>query len=99
MQYPGTTDSVLFEFWMKSQLLPNLLHGSVIVLDNASFHKKSTLFDIVKSYGCILIFLPPYSPDLNPIEKFWANMKAFLRNWIKNYQSLSDALSDYFRFK
>jgi len=73
--------------------------GSVIVIDNASFHKKDTLFDIVEEAGCRLIFIPKYSPDLNPIEHFWANMKNHLRNYIKNFDSLLQALADYFRFK
>jgi transposase len=99
LQYSGTTDSVLFEFWIENQLLPTLEKGSVIVLDNASFHRKSALFDIVEGYGCTLLYLPPYSPDLNPIEHFWANLKIFLRNYMKNSLSLSDALMDYFQFK
>jgi len=43
--------------------------GSIIILDNATFHKKSILPDLAKKYHCEVLFLPPYSPDLNPIEK------------------------------
>jgi transposase len=99
LEYSGTTDSALFEFWLENRLLPTLDKGSVIVLDNASFHRKSTLFDIVERMECTLIYLPPYSPDLNPIEHVWANMKNFLRNYMGNFGSLSEALSDYFQFK
>ena len=48
-------------------------------MDNAAFHKSQRTKDLIESVGCRIIFLPPYSPDLNPIEKFWANMKPGLR--------------------
>jgi len=99
-QYSGTTDSALFEHWLENQLLPAIPTGSTIVLDRASFHRKSTLPEIVENRDCILLYLPAYSPDLNPIEhSLWANMKKFLRNYIHYYQSLSDALLDFFQFK
>ena len=71
-QYSGTMNSSLFEFWFSDQLLPSLDKGTVIVMDNASFHSKRRLFSVVQNAGCRLIFLPPYSPELNPIEHFWA---------------------------
>ena len=98
-QYDGTTDADLVEGWVETCLLPVVSKGSVIIMDNASPHKKDTIFDIIEEAGCILIFLPKYSPDLNPIEHFWANMKNHLRNYTKNFDSLWQALVDYFRFK
>ena len=78
-QYSGTMDSSLFEVWFSNQLLPALDKGTVIVMDNASFHSKRRLFAAAQNTGCKLLFLPPYSPELNPIEKFWAWLKRFLR--------------------
>ena len=53
--------------------------GTVIVMDNASFHMHSHIREAAQAYGCILEYLPPYSPDLNPIEKLWAQLKAIRR--------------------
>jgi len=60
-------------------LLPVLPPGSVIVLDNARFHQSPTTLRLVETAGCQLLFLPPYSPDLNPIEQLWAAFKTRLR--------------------
>jgi len=92
MEYGGTTDSVLFEFWFVHKLLEEVNPGSVIVLDNATFHKKSVLPDLARKKGCMVLFLPPYSPDLNPIEKRWAWLKKKLRKILPDYDSFADAL-------
>ena len=70
LQYTGSTDSRLFEFWFEEVLLKKIRKGSVIVIDNASFHRKAMLSELASSAGCSVLFLPPYSPDLNPIENF-----------------------------
>ena len=87
----------LFEEWFKKYLLAVLLIGSVIVMDNASFHRKRILKELAIEKGCRIIFLPPYSPDLNPIEKKWANLKHWLRSHIHEYKSLSEAINFYFQ--
>ncbi|GHU80216.1 IS630 family transposase [Clostridia bacterium] len=96
LEYAGTTDSVLFEFWFKNCLLKEVDPGSVIILDNATFHKKSVIPRLVAEADCRVIFLPPYSPDLNPIEKKWAWLKAKLREVLHNFDSFDDALSSAF---
>ena len=96
LEYAGTTDSVLFEFWFENCLLKEVETGSVIILDNATFHKKSVLPDLAQRYGCELLFLPPYSPDLNPIEKRWAWLKRKLREILCRFDSFDDALVDAF---
>ncbi len=97
LQYSGTMDSRLFEFWFSQQLLPSLDKGTVIVMDNASFHSKKRLFSAAQNAGCKLIFLPPYSPELNPIEKFWAWLKRFLRKFLSSAASFDDALITAFQ--
>ncbi|KJV76149.1 transposase [Orientia tsutsugamushi] len=51
-------------------------------MDNAAFHKSNKTKELIEPVGCIVIFLTPYSPDLNPIEKFWANIKLWIRHQI-----------------
>ena len=70
MQYDGTMDSAFFESWFETRLLPALPRDSVIVVDNASFHRKSKLPGLAEGAGYRVLFLPPYSPELNPIENF-----------------------------
>lgn len=95
-QYDCTTTAILFEKWFEAQLLPSLPDNTVIIMDNASFHCKERLFKLVESSTKRLIFLPPYSPELNPIEKSWANMKRWIRNNMRNYSSLDDAITAWF---
>jgi transposase len=84
----------LFEGWLEHILVPALKNPtkSVLIIDNASWHKKDAIYDIADEYGIKVIFLPPYSPDLNPIEKFWANVKRRLRLHMHKFDTCGDAL-------
>jgi len=66
----------IFDAWVGQDLMPKLPPESVIVLDNATFHKGSTMHEDVAKAGHTILYLPPYSPDLNPIEKKWAQLKS-----------------------
>ena len=92
LQYSGTMDSELFEFWFKNCLIPILPCNLTIVMDNATFHKKSSLFLLAEKYGHNIIFLPPYSPELNPIETFWASLKTNLKKILPLFSNFNDAL-------
>ena len=92
MTYEGTTDSILFEYWFENMLLRAIPRYSVIILDNATFHRKSKLRALAEKAKCDILFLPPYSPDLNPIENFWAWLKQRLRKILPNYDHFDDAL-------
>lgn len=97
MEYDGTTDHIVFEAWFEFMLLTQLPQGRVIVMDNAPFHRKNVLLKLALGVNSQIIFLPPYSPDLNPIEKTWANLKTHLRNYVCRYERMQDAVKDYFK--
>ena len=91
MCFEGTCDTRLFNTWLKEMLIPNLIPGQVLILDNASFHKSAESQKLVEDAGCKILFLPPYSPDLNPIEKYWANMKKKVREFLKETLLFTEA--------
>jgi isftu1 transposase len=95
--YQGTCDANLFNLWLKDFLLPSLGPGYTLVMDNAAFHKSEDTRDLIEGAGCQLLFLPPYSPDLNPIEKCWANLKAIIKKVIGNFDTLAEAVDCAFR--
>ncbi len=72
-------DSDVFFKWLVDDLIPKLPSSSVVVMDNASFHKRQDMREEIEKAGHILIFLPPYSPDFNPIEHKWAQAKTIRR--------------------
>jgi transposase len=84
-----------FEDWFKNKLLPAVRRGQTIIMDNASFHRKKQLRKIMRWTRKKLIFLPAYSPDLNRIEKKWANMKRALPDLITQYDNLEKAILEY----
>jgi transposase len=75
----GPIDSVAFEAYVRSQLLPTLRRGDIVVMDNLSAHTGETIRQLIEAQGARLEFLPPYSPDFNPIELCWAKVKTALR--------------------
>lgn len=96
-EYEGYTDTKLFNNWFIQELLPNLKSGQFVILDNASFHKSPLLTIEAEKYGVKIIYLPAYSPDLNPIEKFWANLKRNIRKIIKKVGHLQLAITEAFK--
>lgn len=75
----GTTTVTVFETYVKKVLAPTLRPGQIVVMDNLSAHKGARVRDLVAQRGCELLYLPPYSPDLNPIEEAFSKMKGILR--------------------
>ncbi|MBM3193501.1 MAG: hypothetical protein FJZ59_04625 [Chlamydiae bacterium] len=66
-------------------------------MDNAAFHKSEETRRILDQANCELMFLPAYSPDLNPIEIVWANLKAKVKKSVKKFQNLKDSISNAFQ--
>ena len=77
--FEGTLDTLMFNYFIEKHLAPKLQAGNVVILDNASAHNPDDLRDILTPLGVSVMFLPPYSPELNPIEKIWSQMKIYLK--------------------
>ena len=89
----GSTTGEVFEAYIEQVLSTALKPGQVVVMDNLSAHKGSKIRELIEAQGCELLFLPPYSPDLNPIEEAFAKVKALLRRaGARTREALVDAL-------
>ena len=97
MVFNGSCNTELFNNWVEHFLIKELKPGQIVIMDNAAFHRSQKTKDLIESVGCKIIFLPPYSPDLNPIEKFWANMKRWIKNKINQFDKLYDAIACFFK--
>ncbi|WP_155760226.1 IS630 family transposase [Francisella tularensis] len=96
LEYSGYTNTEIFNQWFEEHLCPSLKPKTTIVIDNASFHKSSKLIEIANKFDVQILYLPPYSPDLNPIEKVWANFKKILRKVNNSFEKFCDAISYVF---
>jgi transposase len=87
----GACNRTVFEMWLETTLVPTLVTGQVVVMDNATFHKGGRIQELIKNAGCRLLYLPPYSPDLNKIEKCWSWLKSRIRKLLDRCDCLRDA--------
>jgi len=79
MTLEGATDTESFRAYVEVVLVPTLRPGDLVVMDNLSPHKSDPTLALITAVGAQVLFLPAYSPDLNPIEKMWSKIKALLR--------------------
>ena len=79
MVVDGPMDGELFVAWVEQFLCPTLHSGDIVILDNLSSHKVDGVQEAIAVAGATVLYLPPYSPDLNPIEKFFSKLKTLLR--------------------
>ena len=84
-------NSDVFHFWIEQFLIPALPENSVVVMDNAAFHKRADIQELLEQQGHKILWLPAYSPDLNPIEQMWAWVKRKRKEW------LIDSVDELFR--
>jgi transposase len=75
----GATSAKVFETYVDLVLAPSLSRGQVVVMDNLSAHKGERVSELLEQRGCELLYLPPYSPDLNPIEEAFGKLKCLIR--------------------
>ena len=87
----------MFNYWVSNFLVPALKSDQIVIMDNATFHKSELTRNLIEQANCKLVFLPAYSPDLNPIEKFWANLKNKIKKIISDFSTLAEAVDDVFR--
>ena len=88
----GSCNRTVFELWLEYCLIPLLRPGQVLVIDNATFHKGGRIQEMIEHKGCRLLYLPPYSPDFNKIERCWSWIKARIRKCLDRFDSLRDAM-------
>ncbi len=93
----GSCNRDLFETWLKNCLLPQLEPGDIIIIDNASFHQGESIKEIVEEAGCEIWYLPPYSPDLNKIENWWAVLKTWMKQRLKEFETVRECVDAAFR--
>jgi transposase len=93
--FDGPMNGETFRAWVEQFLAPTLREGDIVVMDNLSSHKVAGVKAAIEKTGARLRYLPPYSPDLNPIEQFFAKLKALLRKAAaRTLEALIDAIAD-----
>lgn len=94
MTIEGGTTGDVFEAFVEHMLIPELKRGDIVVLDNVGAHKPARILARIEAAGACVLFLPPYSPDLNPIEMLWSKLKALLRaTGASTREALDDAIA------
>jgi transposase len=94
----GAMDSMVFRGYVQRMLVPILRVGDVVVMDNLSPHKTQGVQDAIEAAGAKLRYLPPYSPDFNPIESMWSKVKQYLRSAAaRTHPRLLNAIGDALR--
>jgi transposase len=94
LEFPGATDTLAFRTYLDRVLLPCLRPGDIVVLDNLQPHRARAVARAIRRAGAGCWYLPPYSPDLNPIEKIWAKVKALVRKAkARTTEALWDAIA------
>jgi transposase len=94
MAIEGATDTEVFREYIRQVLCPTLRPGDIVVMDNLTPHKNQETLDLIEQAGAQVLFLPAYSPDLNPIEKMWSKIKQLLRSAeARSYPDLLQAIT------
>jgi transposase len=98
LAFDGATDAAAFESFVRQTLCPTLHKGDLVVMDRLGAHRGSIVRERIEAAGATLLYLPPYSPDLNPIEEMWSKVKQHLRSAApRTHDELVDAMGDALR--
>lgn len=84
--FEGTCNKIFFETYIEEILIKELKAEQVVVMDNINFHKTDKIRALIESVGCRILYLPTYSPDLNPIEHYWFKIKQQIRKIAQNFK-------------
>ena len=90
--FEGTCNKVLFEAYVREILIKALKVGQIVIMDNINFHKTDKVKELIESVGCTILFLPTYSPDLNPIEHYWFKIKNQIRKIAGDFEEFFEAV-------
>ena len=94
MTLEGAADTVAFETFIEHILMPTLMPGQIVMMDNLSIHKSQCTRALIESRGCSLLYLPSYSPDFSPIEQAWSKLKTYLRRTAaRTREALEEAIA------
>lgn len=91
--FEGTCNTTVFNAWLEKELCPLLNNDHIVIMDNVPFHKAASSREIIEKTGAEILFLPPYSPDFNPIENDFANIKK-IREY-NEHQTLENIVAAY----
>jgi transposase len=95
IELEGPVNGDVFEAFVEQILVPQLRPGKVVIWDNVSFHRRESLQALIEAHGATVKFLPPYSPELNPIEECWSKLKAWLRKCAaRTVSTLQEAITE-----
>ncbi len=92
MYFEGNTDTEIFNQWIEEFLIPELKPNQTVIMDNAAFHKSQRTTELMNSINCRLLYLPPYSPDFNPIEQKWGHVKNTVKKIRDGFKDFNDCL-------
>lgn len=92
-----TFDGEGFLAFIENFLLPELKAGQILIMDNVSFHKMNSIIELIERAGVRVVFLPPYSPELNPIENMWSKLKSYIKKQkVKTFEQFEKCVKSGF---
>ena len=98
LTFEGACNRHVVEAWLSESLLPQLHPGDIVIMDNATFHKGQTITELVEASGCLIWYLPPYSPDLNKIERWWSVLKTWMKQRLQDFGTVSNCVDAAFKY-
>lgn len=95
LEVTGSVNGEVFDAFMEQIVVPHLGPGKIVVLDNVPFHHRESIQELIEAQGATVKFLPPYSPEFNPIEECWSKLKAWLRKCAaRTVSTLQEAITE-----
>jgi len=91
--FEASLTTTLFEIYIEKALCPTLRKSQVVIMDHATFHKSQIIKDLIEEKGCTLLYLPPYSPERNPIEKYWSLLKRKIKKFRLTIEDIYEAIT------